>query len=363
VRILFALPGLHAVWRGAEISFINIASGLVRRGHEVTLIGSGAPQPQSIYKYLEVPAIDRKRFEKFPRLPALRNDTAWEEATFVPGFLRSYAPQDYDVTLTCSYPFLNWVLRSRHHRGQRPAHVFVTQNGDWPARARNSEYRLFDCDGLVCINPRYLEANGSRFTCALIPNGVDLEHFHPAPAKRSFFGLQEEVPLVLMVSALIESKFVDRGIDAVSKLPGVHLAVAGDGPMRDVLSEKAAALMPGRYHNFTTTPDRMPALYSSADAFLHLSRDESFGNVFVEAMACGITTVAWDLPNTRWITGSTGRLVADGDQAALVSTIGSALRQGDGQAELNLRAQHFSWERIAQEYETFLSRVVALGRG
>jgi glycosyltransferase involved in cell wall biosynthesis len=161
-----------------------------------------------------------------------------------------------------------------------------------------------------------------------------------------------------MASALIESKQVGAGIDAVSKLPGVHLAVAGDGPLRDQLRAKADALMPGRYHNFTITPDRMPALYSAASLFLHLSRDEAFGNVYVEAMACGLTTVAWDLPRTRWITGPTGRLVAEGDQDALVSTIARSLEQGDSQADLSKRAENFSWQKIGADYEAFLIRVV-----
>jgi glycosyltransferase involved in cell wall biosynthesis len=358
MRVAFALPGLHRTMRGAEVAFTSVAAELARLGHEVTLIGSGPQKPDVPYRFLSAPLIARERFERFPRLPALRNETAWEEASFLLGLLRLYRPQDYDVTLTCAYPFTNWALRSRRHRGKRPAHVFVTQNGDWPARARNSEYRLFGCDGLVCINPDYFEANKNNYRAALIPNGVDLARFGPGRGSRADVGLPEGVPIVLMVSALIESKQVGDGIEAVSRLPGVHLAVAGDGPLREELRAKADSLMPGRYHNFTITPDRMPALYSAASLFLHLSRDEAFGNVYVEAMACGLTTVAWDLPRTRWITGPTGRLVADGDQGALVSTIARSLEQGDSQADLTKRAENFSWRKIGADYEAFLAGVV-----
>src|SRR3546814_5508392 len=63
--------------------------------------------------------------------------------------------------------------------------IFVTQNGDWPAYASNTEYRSFSCDGLVCTNPDYLERNSVRWNCALIPNGVDLARFSPGAAERA----------------------------------------------------------------------------------------------------------------------------------------------------------------------------------
>jgi glycosyltransferase involved in cell wall biosynthesis len=359
MRIAFALPGLHRTWRGAEVAFTSVGAELARRGHEVTLIGSGPPLADTSYRFLSAKLIQRERFERFPSFPAFRNETSWEEASFVPSFLGVYRPQDYDATLACSYPFLNWTLRARRHKGRRPAHVFVTQNGDWPARANNSEYRFFGCDGIVGINPDFYEACRGRFASVLIPNGVDLTRFRPGASNRALFGLPDAVPLVLMVSALIESKDVGTGIEAVSRLRDVHLVVAGDGPLRDELREHAQRLMPGRYHNLTTTPNRMPDLYRSADLFMHLAREEAFGNVFVEAMASGLTTVSWDLPRTRWITGPTGRLVPEGDLASLAGAIESALGSGDELEALSRRAEHFSWERIGGRYEEFIAEVVA----
>jgi glycosyltransferase involved in cell wall biosynthesis len=162
-----------------------------------------------------------------------------------------------------------------------------------------------------------------------------------------------------MVSALIESKMVAQGIQAVSRLPGVHLAVAGDGPLRDQLRAQADACMPGRYHNFTTLADRMPDLYRSANLFLHLSRDESFGNVFVEAMACGVPTVAWDLQRTRWITGETADLVPDGDSSALTEHVARALEFRKPHEAITGRAEQFSWRAIARQYRDFLGDVTA----
>ena len=108
----------------------------------------------------------------------------------------------------------------------------MTENGDWPAFARSSEYRFFRCDGLVCTNPQFYESNRTRWRSKLIPNGVDCVRFSPGPGKQEQFGLPEKRTIVLMVSALIESKRVEVGIEAVSKVPDAHLVVAGDGPLR-----------------------------------------------------------------------------------------------------------------------------------
>src|SRR6185503_5161211 len=188
-RILFALPGLHRYSRGAEVAFISVARALEAAGETVTLIGSGKNIPATPYHFLHAPCLARENFERFPSIPFLRNEYAYEDLTFVPGLFRRYRPADYDVTLTCNYPFTNWVLRRKAARGSRPPHVFVTQNGDWPAYADSSEYRFFGCDGLVCTNPDYFERNKGRWNSRLIPNGIDCNLFYPGAPKRQEFNL------------------------------------------------------------------------------------------------------------------------------------------------------------------------------
>ena len=357
MRILFALPGLHRVDRGAEIAFISVASELARRGDDVTLIGSGPPRPGREYRYIQAPAISRERFERFPRMPLFRSETVWEEATFLPGLMRMYDPAEYDVTATCSYPFTNWALR-RSSKRHRPAHVFVTQNGDWPAIARGAEYRFFGCDGLVCINPDYFERNNDRFRSVLIPNGVDTSRFSPGPGDRQRFGLPPEGPIVLMVSALIASKNVDKGIEAVAAVPDATLVVAGDGPLRAEMERRAEERIPGRYKRISVPADAMPDLYRSADAVLHLSRDESFGNVYVEAMATGTPIVAYDSARTRWILGDEAFLALP-DANALVSELKRGLVDGGAaSSKLAERAKDFTWSKIAARYRSFFEEVI-----
>lgn len=359
MRVLFALAGLHRYNRGAEIAFLAVATELAKGGDEVTLIGSGTERDHTPYRFLAGRSIRRETFERFPTMPLLRHQYAYEELTFVPSLLQLYRPQDYDVTLTCSYPYTNWALRRPVLSGRRPPHVFVTQNGDWPAQATNSEYRFFGCEGLVCINPEYYNRNSSRWNCDLISNGVDVERFKPAAPSRQTFGLPENRPIALMVSALIPSKRVDLAIDAVSRLPDLHLAVAGDGPERSRLDEAASQKLPGRFTRLSVPPTQMPKLYQSANLFVHMSKDEPFGNVYLEAMACGLPIVAHDSLRTRWIVGENEFLADSDDADAVAVQIAQAVKSDDDARKLarGARAVDFSWPVVAAKYRSFLQRV------
>jgi glycosyltransferase involved in cell wall biosynthesis len=309
---------------------------------------------------LRAPSVTREHFESLPSMPLLRNEYAYEELSFVPGFLYRYRPGDYDVTLTCSYPFTNWMLRRPTLSGFRPPHVFVTQNGDWPAYAINSEYRFFNCEGLVCTNPDFYERNSARWRCCVIPNGVDTKRFRPGEPRWQAFGLPSDQLIVLMVSALIPSKRVEAGIETVSQIPNAHLVVAGDGPLRQSLEAKAAGLLPGRFTRLLVASEQMPQLYRSADVFLHLSKEEAFGNVFVEAMACGLPIVGHDTPRLRWILGDEGVLLDTEDLTAVARRIGLAHDVAPHRKAARIgRAATFSWTRIAEMYRTFLGDVIA----
>lgn len=359
MRLLFALPGFHRYDRGAEVALLAVAEACARAGDAVTVMGMGQPRPGTAYTFRHVPAIRRERFERLPTMPALRDDTAYEELSFAPGLLARFRPADYDATVTCAYPFTSWALRRPRWGGRRPAQVFVTQNGDWPATSNASEYRWFGCDGLVCTNPDFYARTKDRWRAALIPNGVDLARFTPGAGERARFGLPADAPVVLMVSALIESKRVLEGIRAVARVPGAHLVVAGDGALREAAAALAAELLPGRFRRLTVAPADMPALYRSADALLHMSLLEPFGNVFIEAMACGRPIVGHDTPRLRWIVGEAEALTDTTDVDAVAAALARALRPDPAaQAARVDRADRFGWQRVAAEYRAFIAELI-----
>lgn len=364
-RVLVALPGLHRVNRGAEVAFESVSHELAKLpGYEVTLVGAGWPREGAAYRFIHVGCVGRERFEKLPPVPVLRSEYAWEEMTFAPGLWRAYEPAQYDVTMTCSYPFCNWVLARRKRRGARPAHVYVTQNGDWPARADHREYRFFRCDGLVCTNPDYYEANRDRWRAVLIPNGVDPDLFTAGEGDREALGLPEGVPIALMVSALIRSKRVVEGIRCAAKVEGLHLVVAGDGPERDEVEATGRELMGERFRRVTLPRPRMPELYRCADVFLHMSMDEPSANAYIEALASGLPIVTHDRRVTRWTLEEHGLLVDTADADAVAGAIRRALERWGPEraaAQREMVGRRFAWSVIARRYAEFFETLAGAG--
>ncbi|URD61548.1 glycosyltransferase family 4 protein [Sphingomonas sp. KRR8] len=343
--------------------FESVAQHIAATGeHRVTLVGSGRQEAGRAYNFIHVPAVSRDRFERWPKMPFARHEFMYEEATFATRLALLPEVATADVTMTCSFPYVNWALR-RPRSGGRPPHVFVTQNGDWGPQRNGLEPRFFDCEGLICTNPVYFERQKQVFFSRLIPNGIDPARFMPGPSQKQRFGWRSDLPVVLMVSALEPGKRVIEAIRAMADVPHAQLVVAGDGPLRDEVSRLAEQLLPGRFTRGTYRHDEMPALYRSADVFLHTKILESFGNVYIEALACGIPVVAHDDPVTRWILGDFGRRVDTNNRPELSAAIRNALQHDDvSEDAADWARTRYAWPVVAQQYADFLSEVAHRSR-
>ena len=362
-RVAFLLPGLGAVERGAERALIEIASGLQsQHDYHVELFGRGPDFPTHLKSH-RVPAIDRRRFEAFPKLPALRSECAYEEFTFTTALMarRLFDPSQFDVAVHCSYPYINWML-SRVPAEKRPLRLFITQNGDWMCRRTNAEYRAFRCDGLVAINPDYHARHKDAYPTALIPNGVHPDAFPFEPRGGECRHARRR--RVLVVSACIESKNIEAAIRAVARLPETELVVIGDGPLREELRLLAHDVMPYRARFERSVPhDQMAAEYAAADCFLHPSQVEPFGIVYLEAAASGCPVVTHNGTTQRWILGDTAVLADTGDVDALSDAVRSALQPGVA-SRLSFAARDrveatFGWPAIVDRYAAFIAERLA----
>ena len=378
MRVALVLPGLGRVQRGAETAFVELARGLAARPDtEVELFGTGRQGLDGLAAHV-LPCVPRERFEGWPRLPGFRGETWYEEFTFATALAlrRAYRPKRFDITLSCTFPHVHGHVR-RAGRGlrdcRRPLNVYVTQNGDWPCRRTNAEFRAFHCDGLVCTNPEYFDRHRDAYPSALIPNGVDPDVYRPGKRLAGPNGdaacdlLPREQTagrrVVLMVSALIPSKRVDDGIRALARVPDAYLLLAGDGPCRQEIQALAARLLPGRHRLLGNLPhERMPGLYHRADALLHASQEEPFGIVYLEGAASGLPVVAHDWAVTRWILGDTALYADTGDAEALAGAIGQALRP-EVARDLGARARArvldgWTWRHQADRYRDFFARLL-----
>jgi glycosyltransferase involved in cell wall biosynthesis len=131
----------------------------------------------------------------------------------------------------------------------------------------------------------------------IFPRGLDTELFHPARRDAAFFekfgACNGEVRL-LYVGRISREKDLDLLAAAYRRLRDeglpVQLFVVGDGPY----SETFAKSLPEAFFTGYLTGNELAAAYASADIFVFPSTTDTFGNVILEAQACGMPVVVSD---------------------------------------------------------------------
>lgn len=161
-----------------------------------------------------------------------------------------------------------------------------------------------------------------------IPNGIDLETFHPNPDARRLLrhriGIDDQGSVIGMIARYDPMKAVDVFLDAAHQLntfnPSVHFVLAGTGmeqTNRDINQTVQAYGMENHVTLLGPSND-VPGLLAGLDIATLTSRfGEGFSNVIGEAMACGIPVVATSVGDAAAIIGDTGRVVEPDDPAGL----------------------------------------------
>ena len=200
----------------------------------------------------------------------------------------------------------------------------------------------------------------------VIPNGVDLELFHPAdPADAA----PPDPPYVLHVSAWGPHKGFDEALQVVAGLAEAGL------PHRLIMTGPNDAWMLSQVQDVVARsprPDRaeiagyvddLPATYRSATALLMTSRCEGFGLPALEAMACGTPVVGFANSSLPEVIGEGGVLVPDGDVRAMIAAVERIARGDDLREELRARgiawAGKFPWRRAVDAYSELVRSVAA----
>jgi glycosyltransferase involved in cell wall biosynthesis len=132
-------------------------------------------------------------------------------------------------------------------------------------------------------------------------------------------------PLLLGLGRLHSDKGFDLAIRALPRLPGAHLAIAGEGPERDALAALASREgVSGRVH-FLGWREDAGALLKAADLFVCSSRIEPLGNMVLEAWSAGCPLVAFDAAGPAELVrdGTDGLIVPLEDTAALAAAVGA----------------------------------------
>ncbi|HTT13499.1 MAG TPA: glycosyltransferase [Burkholderiaceae bacterium] len=183
-------------------------------------------------------------------------------------------------------------------------------------------------------------------------NGVDLDVFRaedPVQSRRRL-GLPSG-PLLASVGNLVPEKDQALAVRTLPELPGYHLAIVGDGPLRSDLEALGRRLGVGaRVHFLAPMSQReLACLYSSVDALLLTSLREGWPNVVLESLACGTPVVAVDVGAAREMLDEpgAGRMIVGREPAAVAAAVREVASARLPRSEVRAIAARFDWTAVS----------------
>lgn len=203
-----------------------------------------------------------------------------------------------------------------------------------------------------------------------IPNGCDASIFHPASqsSARQALGLDADIELVVYAGRLVPEKGLRELCEAVALLqparPRLRVALIGEGPMRQELESRLAA-MPGAPVLLVgaQSPLEVARWMQASDLVTLPSYSEGHPNVLVEALACGRPVLATPVGGVPEVVDTPcGVLVPARDAPALATGLVAVLEREWDHAAL---ARRFSrdWRQVAQETLAACEEALELHRG
>jgi glycosyltransferase involved in cell wall biosynthesis len=201
---------------------------------------------------------------------------------------------------------------------------------------------------------------------SVVPNGVDLDLFHPAVPARP---MNSRRIRCLAVARLVERKGLGELIRAFASLPrgGYELEIVGDGPDERVLRELAVKLGVAHEIVFRGPLNRegVARRYRAADLFTLPSSAEAFGNVFAEALASGLPVIGSDVGGIPELIehGVNGFLVTPGNPQTLAQAIQYLADDPELRMAMSLRNRAkavatLDWSQVTARYVSIYEGVM-----
>ena len=234
------------------------------------------------------------------------------------------------------------------------------------------------CDAIVAPSEsmaQVLREQRMNYDVGIWSRGVDREVFNPGRRDlewRRSFGIADHEPVIGFLGRLVMEKGLDVFSDSIEELKRRNVAhrvlVIGEGPAKQWFEDRIPEAI---FAGFQQGKDLGRGV-GSMDMLFNPSVTETFGNVTLEAMACGIPVVAAKATGSQSLVrdGESGRLITPG----AIREFADALQlycensnvRGEHGAAGESRSEEFSWDQInntvAQSYLRLI-RQRELGHG
>jgi alpha-maltose-1-phosphate synthase len=340
-----------------------IARALTKQGEQVDVITWAPHRKKGLIQKLDEIEITRLRGANLRPLPTIK------EYPYLFGFRAALARASPDVVNCHSHLFLPTLqgIRASRSLGIPVAvtiHGMTAQRGYITNLAQRA-YLLSICraflanaDCVICLtehDKNLVNHLGWGKRIEVIPNGVDLDLFHPSESK--------DRGTITWAGRMVPEKGLEHLLTAVSmaarEVPYLKLQLIGDGPEMQRLRTLAMTLGLGSNCAFLglKSQGEVAKILARSSVFVLPSLSEGMPRALLEAMACANAIVASDLPQIVEVVqeGQTGFTCNPGDHQLFAKRLiecvtDDHLAQRVGLASRRLCEERFDLKNTAHEY-------------
>ncbi|UXY15571.1 glycosyltransferase family 4 protein [Chitiniphilus purpureus] len=345
-------------WGGQEIRILTESTGMLARGHAVTLLSCSGSNIDRVARGNGVPAVALPIGRKRPgALLALRRWLAEHRHMF--DVINTHSSTDAWLVAAAGATLggMPPVVRTRHvstavNNGLGTRWLYLQATRHVVTTGERLRQQLHRDNGFALAH------------MTSIPTGIDLARYRPgeAGAARAALGLPGR-PTLGIVATLRSWKGHADLLAAWAALGAQRgdwqLVVVGDGPQRANLEQQAAALGLQDAVHFVGNREDVERWLTAFDLFVLPSYgNEGVPQGIMQAMAAGLPVVSTTVGaiDEAVVDGETGVLLAPRDVAALGTTLArlmhdAPLRQRYGAAGLARAQARFGSERMLDAME------------
>jgi UDP-glucose:tetrahydrobiopterin glucosyltransferase len=330
---------------GVELTLHNIAEELHQRGHRLQIVA-----PQGSQETLPLVEIDGERQITAQTLE--RDAPISLPANAVLANMWDYARQvetEYDLLVNFAYDWLPFYLTPFFHR---PIAHLVSMGSLSLAMDQVIEQVAVQFPGTIGVHSR---AQAATFTfakrCRCLENGLDLSRYQFQATPNKFLA---------WVGRIAPEKGIEDAI-AASQQTGIPLKVLGAMPDPDYWQQicQAYSDAPVHYEGFLPTQQLQQVLGQCRGLLMTPRWVEAFGNVAIEALACGVPVIAYRRGGPAEIVqdGKTGWLVEPDSIEGLVQAI-ARLDQIDRYACRQQAEKQYSMAAMGDRIEAWFNDIL-----
>ena len=359
----------HPEMGGAEVILHQVYRRLAARGHRVTLLAGAWPGCE--------------KSDRIDGMEVIRAGSTYTFNWIVPRMWRCLKQRGFDLIVEDlnKIPFFSPSFQKDVPVLANVPHLFGTtvfREASWPIglyvylheRFIPASYRRCRFQVLSDSTRDDLIARG-------IPDGhvhvvrCGIDHERYVPPERT----GAPAPVILYLGRLKKYKGIEFTIEALCRVhetvPQACYWIAGEGSHRAALEAAISRLGLSAHVQLLghRGGEEKLDLLRKARVLVYTSPKEGWGLSVIEANAMGVPVIASDAPGLRESVrdGETGFLVPHGDVRALAERLSALLSDDElwgrmGQAGIRW-ASRFDWDRMTDETEELLVRVVREGRG